>query len=106
MRNEDFIDKYIETPDFKGACNHLIACNNELVNYSTTICKIDPVKHTADFNARKYSRTTGKIQSMLKRALINHGYKVNEYNGNDAYIWNYGYMGAPIYKKSDIKNVF
>lgn len=101
MTNNDFLCDYVNNPKGVRVHAHLLQIENELYNYSTLICTING--GVADFNCRKYSTTTSKIQTTLKRLLENNGYTINEYDGKDAYYWNCGYMGAENWKMCDLK---
>ena len=106
MRNIDLIQDFIKGNREYGACNHLGYTNSTLWNYSTVICEVDRPRKIARVNTRKYSATTSKIQGMLKRELASAGYKVEEYSGQPANMWNYGYMGAENWKAKDFKPAF
>ena len=96
MTNDDFMEKWIEEDTHKGN-GHLLADGNTLLNYSTIICVIDRENKSAKLNTRKYSRTTGKIQSSLSYLLSKNGFNITEYEGEPCEPWNCGYMGAPHY---------
>ena len=106
MTNKDFIRGFIAGGKEYGACNHLGYTGETLWNYSTVICEVDRENKTARLNARKYSNTTGRIQSALRRELSESGYRVEEYIGQPANMWNYGYMGAEKWKAKDFKPAF
>ena len=103
MTNKDIINEFVTGNRECNAINHIGYNDSILFNYSTIICKVDRANKTAQVNIRKYSATTSKIQSMLLAALQGAGYGVEKYEGGDAYIWNYGYPGAPKLKKSDFR---
>lgn len=105
MTNNEFIIRFVS-----GRCGsnteahgHLgIVNGNTLVNYSTVLCVIDRDNKKAKFNIKKYSRTTGKIQTMIRYQLSCYGFEVEEYEGPDAYIWNCVYCGAFNLRKKDL----
>lgn len=101
MTNHDFLCDYVNNPSGVRVHGHLLQIENELYNYSTLICTI--TGGVADFNCRKYSTTTTKIQNTLKRLLENNSFIINEYEGNYAYFWNYGCMGAENWTMNDLK---
>ena len=92
MSTYDFLVDYVTNPTIKAVNRQNYCIDGELVTYSTTICKI--VGNIAKFNERKYSATTSKLQSQLKNLLERHGYTIEPYNGNSAYMWNGGYCSA------------
>lgn len=94
MTNSDFIQEYIRGEKRYGAYCHLGYSEDKLYNYSTVICIIDRTNKMAQFNCKKYSNTTSRIQSMLRRALQRANYKITDYVGEDCSYWNYGYQGA------------
>lgn len=106
MRNNDFIDNFMSgfLPE-KSVCNHLLVDGNKLYNYSTEILEMDRKNKTIRFNVRKYSSTTSKIQSHIYNVLKYHfdGWTLIEYEGEPCNYWNYGHMGAPNWKMSDLK---
>lgn len=102
MTNNDFIREFIRSPKNAGACNHLGYHGNVLINYSTELCEINRTNKTAVVNVRKYSSTTSKIQSRLLYELEAAGYEIERVEGEPAYIWNYGYMGAPNLTVADV----
>lgn len=95
MTNRELIKEYIRWERRYNACNHLGYTDDELINYSTCICKIDRGAKCALVNSRKYSTTTSKIQGLLRSELSSAGFAVEEYEGDPCYYWNAGYMGAP-----------
>ena len=101
MTNYDCIIDFVTGKKTYGAVNHIGYQLNKLWNYSTVLCEIDRENKTARVNARKYSRTTSKIQDLIRSALINNGFEIVNYIGESANYWNYGYMGAARYTKSD-----
>lgn len=101
MTNYDCIMDYVNGKKTYGAVNHIGYQLNKLWNYSTLMCEIDRDAKTAKVNTRKYSRTTSKIQSMIRAALVNKGYTIIEYDGEHANYWNYGYMGAERWTTKD-----
>lgn len=98
MKNNELIKIYINGNKEAGTVNHIGFIKNDFYNYSTLICTIDRENKTAQFNNRKYSHTTGKIQNNLKYELNQAGYIIEEYEGPEAIPWNYGYQGAPTLK--------
>ena len=94
MTNRDFIREYIRGDKKVGAYCHLGYAEDKLINYSTVICIIDRENKRARVNKRKYSVTTSKIQSELRFQLRKEGFEIEEYEGEPASYWNYGYMGA------------
>lgn len=102
MTNYDFLEQYVKEHNGKHVNRQNYYIDGELTTYSTTICKI--IGETAFLNTRKYSRTTSKLQSMLKGLLTAHGYKVEEYNGDDAYMWCGGWQSSDNkWTKSELK---
>ena len=94
MTNREFIREYIRGGKQYGANGHLGYAEDKLVNYSTVICIIDRENRKAKVNKTKYSVTTSKIQGELRFALHQEGYAIEEYEGEPASAWNYGYLGA------------
>lgn len=106
MRNNDFIANFFaNTLPENDCCNHLLKQGNKLFNYSTEIVSIDRLNKKIEFNTHKYSRTTSKIQSEIRRIINEHfpHYEVVEYDGGYCYYWNYGYMGAENWTKADLR---
>ena len=103
MTNKEIMQEYINGNRRYNATNHLGYTDGTLWNYSTVICEIDRENKTAKFNDRYYSRTTSKIQGQLGFLLSIAGYTITEYKGDDAYYWNYGYMGAPSWTAKEFK---
>ena len=95
MTNYDFIGDYIRGEKRFGAYCHLGYSDDKLYNYSTIICTIDRENKKARLNIKKYSSTTSRVQSMVKGALRQKGYMIEEYEGEPCSYWNCGYMGAP-----------
>lgn len=102
MTNNEAIRAFVNGTMKRGAVNHIGWNNDRFINYSTELCAIDRASGTALFNTRKYSTTTSKIQSALRRELEAAGFKITEVVGNPAHIWNYGYQGAENVKMSDV----
>lgn len=102
MTNKELIKVFISGNKKTAVANHLGFKDDRLINYSTVLCRIDRNEKQAMFNNRKYSPTTSKIQSMLRRELSYSGYEIIEYEGSGAYPWNYGYQGAPTLKIKDL----
>ena len=105
MTNNDIIRIFVNGSKKAAAANHIGFYDNRLFSYSTVICEIDRSKKSALFNSRKYSRTTSKHQSALRYSLEAAGYSIKEYNGPDAWAWNYGYQGAPSLTVADIRKL-
>lgn len=105
MDNRTFIKEFIEGKRVFGAYCHLGCTEDTLYNYSTAICKIDRKNKTAEFNCKKYSRTTSGIQNELRWQLQKAGYKITDYVGEPANMWNCGYQGAEHWKTSDFKKI-
>ena len=105
MTNKEIIKEFATGNKRYNAVNHIGYTDNKLWNYSTVLATVNREEKTADLNTRKYSATTSKIQGMLKRELENAGYVINEIIGDTANFWNYGYQGAPNWKKSDFAPV-
>jgi hypothetical protein len=102
MTNNEAIRAFVNGTMKRGAVNHIGWNNDKLINYSTTLCEIERDTNTAYFNRSKYSTTTSKIQSALRRELEAAGLNIIECDGEPCYIWNYGYMGAPNLKMEDV----
>ena len=105
MTNQEILKEFAAGNKRYNAVNHIGYTDNKLWNYSTVLATVDRETKTADLNTRKYSATTSKIQGMLRRELENAGYTIREIIGETANIWNYGYQGAPNWKKSDFAPV-
>ena len=99
MTNQDLIKKFVNGGT-KGIASHLYIRGNELINYSTVLA----IRTDEGFkvNTRKYSRTTGKIQSTLKFEIAQANKKIEEYEGEPCYYWNYGYVGAETIKAKNV----
>lgn len=102
MNNTDFIKKYIKGDTKGGVYCHLGFKDNILINYSTVICTIDRKNKKAKVNSKKYSISTTKIQNTLIRILNQYGYNIEEYEGESANWWNFGYTGAERVTKEDL----
>jgi len=83
----------------KGIAGHLYIKGNELINYSTIIAYRDD-NGKFHLNVKKYSRTTSKIQNYCKYVLDTD--IIEEYEGERAYLWNGGYMGAPTIQAKEV----
>ena len=94
MSNYDFIGEFIRGEKKFGAYCHLGFSEDKLYNYSTVICTIDRENKKARVNVKKYSVTTSRIQSMVRGALKQKGYEIEDYVGEPCSYWNYGYQGA------------
>lgn len=103
MTNREIINEFINNPREKGnACNHLLYKGNGIINYSTLMCTVDRENKKALLNVTKYSRTTSKIQGMIRYELECAGFEIEEVHGEfPRNWWNYGYMGAPGWRPSD-----
>ena len=106
MTNYDFIKEFVKGEKDYNANGHLIYFNNELVNYSTTLCIIDRAQKTAKLNTRKYSRTTSKIQSLIRSALEYYYFTIEDYYGETAKWWNCGYMGAENWTRKEAQEIY
>lgn len=105
MTNKELIKEFIRGNRRYGATNHLGYTDNKLYNYSTVICEIDRANRKALFNCRKYSTTTGRIQSTLRAELEMFGFTVEEFYGAQARMWNFGYQGAKRWTAREFKPV-
>lgn len=106
MTNYDFMRNYVTNNESPLAVNcycHLLQDGIYLYNYSTLICTVNRNDKKARLNTKKYSRTTSKIQSTLRRILENNDYEIEEYEGENARYWNFGYMGAENWTMNDLK---
>lgn len=79
--NENVIKNYLRFIDSKSHNENLYTRYNyngewELVNYSTPLVRI--VDNTLYFNTKKYSVTTSKIQTYIKREIANSCYDIVE----------------------------
>jgi hypothetical protein len=89
MKNEKVIENFIT--QFSQNCTshtkNLYTCNDnsELVNYRTTLAKFDHENRKLYVNITKYSVTTSKIQTYLKRELkyVQTGYEIVYVNHKD-----------------------
>ena len=89
MNNENVIKKFLEREQAKTSLRDIVnGCyiykgrtlwtrDNELINYSTRIAYIED--NTLYINVKKYSSTTSKIQSTLKRLASLTNYNIIEY---------------------------
>lgn len=102
MTNREAISAYVNGTMKRGAVNHIGWNHDRFINYSTELCHIDREAGTALLNIRKYSSTTSRIQSYLRRALEAAGFTITEVEGEPAYIWNYGYQGAERVTMDDV----
>lgn len=87
MRNNDFIQQYVDGNIVEGAHGRMAYKNGRLISYNTVICDIDRVLKMAHVNIHKYSSTTSRMQNMLLAMLADSNYTVHTYYGADAYIW-------------------
>jgi hypothetical protein len=87
LKNEKVIEKFIagEAEYFTSHTGNLWSRYNELWNYRTMIAKFDHESKKLLINVTKYSVTTSKIQTYLKREskYAPAGYEVIEVNHND-----------------------
>lgn len=79
--NENVIKNYLQFIPSKSHNENLFTRLNynnewELVNYSTPLVRI--VGNTLYLNTKKYSVTTSKIQTYIKRAIANTSYDIVE----------------------------
>ena len=79
--NENVIKNYLRFIESKSHTENLYTRYNyndewELVNYSTPLVRI--VGNTLYLNTKKYSVTTSKIQSYIKREIANTSYDIVE----------------------------
>ena len=79
--NQNVIKNYLRGIDSKSHNENLYTRYNynnewELVNYSTPLVRI--VGNTLYLNTKKYSITTSKIQSYIKREIANTHYDIVE----------------------------
>lgn len=102
MTNKEIIEEFIKGTRGSNAVCHIGYRGNRLYNYSTELIEIDRKAKRAKVNTAKYSRTTSRIQGTIMALLSQYGYEIEEYEGPDAWIWNYGYMGAPNLRVSDL----
>ena len=98
MTNYELIKKFKDGAT-KGIAGHLYIKGDELINYSTVIADRDE-NGKFHLNTQYYSRTTTKIQNDCKYILDED--IVEEYEGEHTYLWNGGYMGAPIIKAKEV----
>ena len=106
MTNSDFIKEYIRgTREYNAYC-HLGYRRDTLWNYSTIICRVDRENKTAQFNCKKYSSTTSRIQSELRYQLSNAGNTITDYVGADCNYWNYGIVGAENWTVEDFRTKY
>lgn len=89
MRNENVVKKFLEREQAQTPLRNIInGCysykgktlytrDNELINYSTRIAYI--IDNTLYINVKKYSSTTSRIQSTLKRLASLTSYNIIEY---------------------------
>lgn len=87
MRNNDFIQQYVDGNIVEGAHGRMAYKNGRLISYNTVICDIDRVHKIANVNTHKYSSTTSRMQGVLMATLKKEDYEVRTYDGADAYIW-------------------
>lgn len=87
MRNRDFLEQYVEGNIVKAAHGRMAYKDGRLISYNTVICDIDRYHKTARVNVRKYSSTTSRMQGQLLAILSRENYEVEEYVGEEAYIW-------------------
>lgn len=79
--NENVIKNYLQFIDSKSHNENLFTRYNydgewELVNYRTPLVRI--VGNTLYLNTKKYSVTTSKIQTYIKREIANTSYEIVE----------------------------
>ena len=95
MTNQELIRKF-KNGATKGIASHLYIDGDNLINYSTVIAYRKNGKFY--LNNRRYSASTSKIQSYCRNILDIE----EEYEGEDCYLWNAGYQGAPQIKAKDV----
>lgn len=107
MTNSDLIREYLKGTKNWNVSGHLFYIENELVNYSTVLCRINREKKRAVFNVTKYSRTTSKIQSKIHHLLSIENYEIMEveYAGY-FYPWNAGFQGAENWTRKEIEEKY
>lgn len=103
MRQVDLIREYIRGEKRYGAAGHCGYTDQVFYNYGTELCSLDRESGVARLNAAKYSVTTSKIQNYLRQILREEDWWIEEYDGPDACMWNYGYMGAEPLKARDFR---
>lgn len=67
MRNQEVIENYFNFIEGRSSNGNLYTRDNKLINYSTIIAYYE--NDTYYINISKYSRTTSKIQTLIKRYL-------------------------------------
>ena len=93
MKNENVIKNFLEREEAKTPLRDIynyygsykgrtlwtreVAGRIELINYNTRIAYID--QNGLHINIKKYSDTTSKIQSQIKRLAQNANYNIFEY---------------------------
>ena len=87
MKNKDFLKQYVDGCVLQAAHGRMAYKDGRLISYNTVICDIDRYHKTARMNVKKYSATTSRMQSYLRYVLDRENYEVEEYEGEDAYIW-------------------
>lgn len=87
MRNNDFIQQYVDGNIVEGAHGRMAYKNGRLISYNTVICDIHRSTKVAYVNTHKYSSTTSRMQNTLMAILKQNDYAVFTYDGADAYIW-------------------
>lgn len=75
MTNKQVMERF--TKRLSGNANNLYTDGNKLINYVTEIAYFK--EGICFVNVRKYSNTTSKIQSQLKRVLQENNVKMEEY---------------------------
>lgn len=103
MSNDSIIRDFIRGNSSYGAYSHLAYKGNKLFNYSTELLELDRENKIANFNTRKYSRTTSKIQNNIEQVLKSCGYTIKKYEGNPCTYWNCGYEGAEKWTVKEVK---
>ena len=69
-KNIDFIQYFIDGHREQKSCNHLYIEGDKLYNYSTVL--LEEVGDSFVFNETKYSVTTSKLQTYIRRCLENN----------------------------------
>ena len=70
MRNEEVIENYFNFMEGRSSNGNLYTSDNKLINYATPL--VIYYNGTFTINTKKYSVTTSKIQSCIKRYVESH----------------------------------
>ena len=91
MRNKEFLERFVTGERVQRAHGMMsYTSDGRLFSYDTVICNINRVTKEANVNVRKYSATTSRMQNTLLALLQEAGYTVHTYEGDDAYIYDFG----------------